>query len=46
MKFYINTDENLLTEKQVKEEYFNEDAIFDMLLSGYFQDEFIKICKI
>lgn len=45
MKFYIDKYNVLLTEKQFKKHYLNEEAIFHALLNGYFQEEFIKLCN-
>lgn len=41
MKFYIDKYDDLLTEKQFKEQYLNKDALLD----GYFQNEFIELCS-
>lgn len=46
MKFYIDKYGDLLTKKQFEERYLNKDAIFDTLLNGYFQNEFIELCNI
>ena len=46
MKFYLNKDGEVFTEEQFKEECFNEEQIYDVLLNnGIFQDKFIKICS-
>ena len=46
MKFYLDKDGEVFTEEQFKEEYFNEEQIYDVLLNNsIFQDKFIKICS-
>ena len=46
MKFYLDKDGEVFTEEQFKEEYFNEEQIYDILLNNsIFQDNFIKICR-
>ena len=45
MKFYLDKDGDLLTEKQFKKQYLNEEAALQVLLNGYFQEEFIKVCN-
>ena len=46
MKFYLDKDGEVFTEEQFKEEYFNKEQIYDVLLNnGIFQDKFIKICS-
>ena len=45
MKFYLDKYGEVFTEERFKEEYFNEEQIYDALLNnGIFQDKFIKIC--
>ena len=46
MRFYLDKNGEVFTEEQFKEEYFNEEQIYDVLLNnGIFQDKFIKICS-
>ena len=42
MKFYLDKDDDLLTEEQFKKRFFTKKIIFNMLLDGYFHNEFIK----
>ena len=45
MKFYLDKYGELLTEKQFKKRFFTKKIIFNMLLDGYFHNEFIEICN-
>lgn len=44
MKFYVDKYGDLLTEKQLEENYFNYDSIKQILIDGYFTHKFITIC--
>lgn len=44
MKFYVDKYGDLLTEKQLEKKYFNYNSIKQILIDGYFTDEFITIC--
>lgn len=44
MKFYTDRYGDLFTEKQFEKDYFNYDSIKQILIDGYFTDEFITIC--
>lgn len=44
MKFYTDRYGDLFTKKQFEKDYFNYDSIKQILIDGYFTDEFITIC--